>query len=192
MKTKKAIFQKPHIIFNDTVNTLNDYLEQNKLKFYQFYNTEMTPSEQAFYKYLASYDNHDSIYWDKKILNKTYYDIETRYDPKKAPDPINTTFPITSIALYNNILNRAEIYFLKDNKSPAHKNLRQNFKEKVMDIYKEKVKENEGYFINDLEIEVFIFDNENELIESYFEALKNLDTLFLIGFNSSMFDDLIQ
>jgi len=186
----KAIFQKPHIIFNDTINTLNDYLKTDKLKFHQFYNTDMTPSEQAFYSYLAQFDHYDSINWDKKILNKTYYDIETRFDPKKAPDPINVTFPITSIALYNNILNLARVYFLKDKSSKAHKDLsNEKLKMEIEKIYNEKIKENPAYEVQDLKIEVIIFNDEKDLISQYFEDLKNLDTLFLIGFNSSLFDD---
>ena len=37
--------------------------------------------------------------------------------------------------------------------------------------------------LNDID---FTFNDEKDLISQYFEDLKNLDTLFLIGFNSSL------
>jgi len=169
-------------------NALIDNLKNNQLKFYQFYNTEISPNEQSFFKYLHEFGDIDSKYWDSKRMNKTYYDIETKFDPEKAPDSKIVEFPITSIALYNNILNKAIILYLKD--PEKHKSLEQkSFKNSIINMYQDICKENITYDIPDIEIEVELINTEAKLIQRFFTLVKEIDTLFLIGFNSNMFDD---
>ena len=171
----------------DDVRNFIDALNEGSMKHHQFYNSNFSPQEYSFYEYLNNFGKLDSEYWNKKVLNKTYYDIETKYDPKKAPDPINTPFEITSIALYNNIHNLSKIYFLKDSKHDG--NLEKNINKKVNEIYLKMGNQNQTYLVDDLTIEIEVFNNESDLIKTYFEDVLDLGTMFLIGFNSMIFDD---
>jgi DNA polymerase elongation subunit (family B) len=161
-------------------------LKLNQLKYHQFYNVDLAANEQAFHKYNALYGDIDEKYWELKKLNKTYYDIETFFDPQKAPDPHNTEFAINSISFYNNIKNTAYIYFLKDK---SHKYTEKEALENVWKIYQESIDKNKTYAIKDLKIELKLFNSEKDLIISFFRKLIELNTLFLIGFNSKLFDD---
>ncbi len=50
-------------------------------------------------------------------------------------------------------------------------------------------RENDTYTIKDITIKVRTFKTEAELLQKFFEYVLELNTLFLIGFNSSLFDD---
>ncbi len=56
-------------------------------------------------------------------------------------------------------------------------------------MYEELCEENTTYAVPDITIKVEVFDSEAELLKRFFRYVLNLDTLFLIGFNSSLFDD---
>jgi len=168
------------------LNSVIESLKKNQLKYHQFYNTDLSGSEQAFLRYLSQYGDIDDKYWELKKLNKTYYDIETFFDPKKAPDAKSAEFPINSISFYNNIENKAFIYFLKDKN---HKFNEKEGLEEIWKIYNESISKNKTYEIKDLKIEFKIFNTEKDLITSFFRKILSLSTLFLIGFNSMIFDD---
>ena len=187
---RKKIYEIPYraLTQQETHDLINN-LKNDTLKFYQFYNTDFSPQEFSFYKYLENFGEIDSKFWDKKILNKSYYDIETLYDPKKAPDPINTPFPITAVAVYNNIKNIAYIYFLQESGNTLHNISEEKFSEEVNNMYNEIVHENELYKVPGINIQVKLFKKEEKLLESFFEDILDMGTLFLIGFNSMIFDD---
>jgi len=182
----KAIDVQAYTCRTQDLNQIIDSLNQDQLKFYQFYNTDIDPSMNAFFKHQNSFKNLDDKFWDSKKLNKTYYDIETKFDPHKAPDAKTAEFPITSIALYNNIENQAFILFLKDSE---HKYSKESLLKEIWDHYNDACQKNSTYLIEDLKIEVEIFNSEIELIKRFFLLVKELETLFLIGFNSALFDD---
>ena len=185
MKTK-AIDQPGYSLSSRDLTPILDSLNQGDLKFHQFYNTEISPNENTFFKYQNKYKEIDDKYWEVKKLNKTYYDIETKYDPKKAPDSKNTEFPVTSIALYNNIENTAYILFLKNKTHNLEPN---KFKSEIEEYYKEICKKNKTYNIINLTIKVELFNIENDLLKRFFLLTKEIQTIFLIGFNNSLFDD---
>jgi len=182
----KAIEQSGYSITSQDLSSIIEALKTDNLKFYQFYNTEISPNENAFFKYQYKFKKLDDQFWDKKKLNKTYYDIETKFDPKKAPDSKSVEFPITSIALYNNIENKAFILFLKD---PKQNFTKEELLKEIKFHYDEACKKNSTYIVENMEIGLEIFNNEIELIKRFFMLVKELNTLFLIGFNSSLFDD---
>ena len=182
----KAIEQSGYTLNQRDLSSIIEALDTDNLKFYQFYNTEISPNENAFFKYQNKFKKLDDQFWDKKKLNKTYYDIETKFDPKKAPDPKNTEFPITSISVYNNIENISYILFLKD---PKHNFTEKELLDQVWFFYNEACEKNSTYIVKDMQIKVEIFNNEIDLIKRFFLLNKELETLFLIGFNSLLFDD---
>ncbi len=181
----KAVNQQGYSLNSRDLSNLLESLNQNQLKFYQFYNTEIDPAMNSFFKYQSEYKELDDKYWDIKKLNKTYYDIETKFDPQKAPDSKLVEFPVTSIAVYNNIENIAYILFLKD---PKHK-LPENMEDEINKMYSEIIQENKSYDVKDIKVKLEIFNTEIDLIKRFFILVKELETLFLIGFNSMLFDD---
>jgi len=187
----KAIEIPGHVVYGDSFRNIIDNLKTDNLKFYQFYNTEVSPGELFFFKYLNEYGDKDQEFWDRKVMNKTFYDIETRFDPKKAPDPISVEFEITSIAYYNNINNTIYIDFLRNKSSKFHQLLdnAEEFKKEIEKIYKESCEKNKMYDIKNLEIVINVFDDEATMIINFFKTIEDIGTLFLIGFNSSRFDD---
>lgn len=173
---------------NDVFNQIQSLLKQKNLKFYQFYNTEIETDEYSFIKYMTTFKDSKK----SKILNKTYYDIEIYGDGDEAPDSETVPYPINSVALYNNVLNEAYILC-----TPYGTNLtpKCNITDPVLLLegvkaqYNEIVKSNETYNVLGMTIKLFAFKTEEELLIKQFELLKNLNTLMLTGFNSSLFDD---
>ncbi|MFA7127605.1 MAG: 3'-5' exonuclease [Sphaerochaeta sp.] len=171
------------VVNSENVSQVMDNIKRGNYKFYQFYNLEIEPGEFGFIDYMLKYKDSSS----SKLLNKTYYDIET-YVPETGEftDPLDVNYPINSIAFYNNVLNivYAVAYVTDcDLKDPTI------IKESVIQLYNEKCQENEIYKIDGLQIEVLICDNEQEMLKTFFSKLRELNTLFLIGFNSRNFDD---
>jgi DNA polymerase elongation subunit (family B) len=181
------------IIDNDVVKKLLGGLRRGDLKFYQFYNIDFSADEYQFQEYMQSFNEGDST---KKILNKSYYDIEVFFDPSIFPDSKKAAYDINAIAVYNNLKNKAVIftcpYFLDPvTKKRGKCNITDQDKmlAGVLDIYDELVKENPTYKVEGIKIEVRSFNSEEELLKNFFIFLREVYSLFLIGFNSSLFDD---
>jgi len=158
-------------------------LKTGELKFHQFYNLELSPDESAFQNFMINYKESDPV---KKTLNKSYYDIEVHYDPEVFPDSVKVDYPVNSIAVYNNLLNKAIIYC-----TPNQSNITEasELKKGVQELYNELIKENPVYEVPGMELEVKTFLSDKELLEAFFLETRNNNPLFLIGFNSSIFDD---
>ena len=167
--------------FDNMIRSLN----KGELKYYQFYNTEFNTYEYGWQKYLLKYQYLNKKF-SAKVLNKNYYDIETKFDPKEGPDPINTPFEVTSIALYNSLKNEVFIYYLRDKK---HKLSDQEILKGIWDEYNVLSEDNPTYKIQDLKINFKSFWDESELLQEYFLLAKSLGPLVSMGFNSSLFDD---
>lgn len=181
------------IIENKEVNKFLGALKRDDLKFYQFYNIDFAPDEYQFQEYMQRFKEGDST---MKILNKSYYDIEVLYDPAVFPDAEKAGYMVNSIAVYNNLKNRAVI-FTCPHYTDIHKGTRHACNEtdpKVLEdgvkvMYADLCKDNPTYDIPDIELEVRVFDTEGELLKNFFLYLREIYSLFLIGFNSSLFDD---
>jgi len=174
----------PILLKNETMQVFSDYIKKDKIKFYQFYNTEVESSEFSFMKYSNSFK--DSTI--PKKLNKSYYDIETFVNEAgDFTDPDDVEAEINAIAVYNNITNT--VYGL----AYVHKLCKIESKEQVIkrvhEIYQEKILENPVYVVKNIKIEVLLYDTEEELIINFFEIVRSFNTLTLIGFNSKIFDD---
>jgi DNA polymerase elongation subunit (family B) len=182
-----------YIINEKDLQKISSALRRGELKFYQFYNTEFSADEYQFQDYMTSFKEKDA---EKKILNKTYYDIEVYFDPEIFPDPEKANYMVNSVAVYNNLDNIVVAFvcpFYKD--MDTHQNMRCNIYDQsslqteVEKIYQEMVDINDTYRIENLKIDVRVFSNEKDLLKAFFEYVKYLHTLFLIGFNSSLFDN---
>jgi DNA polymerase elongation subunit (family B) len=171
----------PKILDKEEVQKLVTSLNRNESKFYQFYNLEFSAEEYQFQDYLRNFKEGEAT---KKILNKSYYDIEIHYDPAVFPDADKAAYPINAIAVYNNITNVAKIFTV-----PFNGELAQNLEPEVQKIYWDLVQENSTYDIPNLKIEIECFKDDAELLKSFFLYLRSLNSMFLLGFNSSLFDD---
>ena len=171
------------ILDKDGINRLTGAVSRGELEFYQFYNFEFGPDEYNYQQYMTQFTEGDP---SQKILNKSYYDIEIDFIKEVFPDPEKAAFPVNAIAVYNNIRNEAVIFAL-----PGGCNIKdQDILDKgVNDLYNEICEENETYSIKDIHIKVRTFEKEINLLKAFFEYIRELNTLFLIGFNSSLFDD---
>jgi DNA polymerase elongation subunit (family B) len=182
------------ILNKENFQTISNAIKYNDLKFFQFYNIDFSVDEFAFQDYMLKFNETADA--TVKILNKTYYDIEIYYNPEEFPDPEKAKYMVNSIALYNNITNKAIIFCV-----PFYTDMDTGKKEKcnivdqnilnqeVNKIYKDLVDTNVTYKIDDLNIEVKVFNQEKDMLINFFKELNSLNSLFLIGFNSSLFDD---
>ena len=179
-------------------NILMGSISKNSIPFYQFYNVDLNPIMYAYHKYkLKNYQEYD---FNLKILNKTYYDIETFVDPPKFPDPLKAERPINAIATYNSIENKATLYYLSEvtavltEVGPEARTYKVNEDpSKIPDLVREKYYElcehNRDYLIEDLTIEVKDYTDEVQLLIDFFLDRRKEQSLFLIGFNSDLFDN---
>ncbi len=169
------------ILDKENIQRLTKALARNEDKFYQYYNFEFNAEEYQFQQYMLNFTEGDA---SKKILNKSYYDIEIHYDPRVFPDADKAAYPINAIAVYNNISNTAIIFTIPFNDEKASE-----LEISVNVIYDELVEKNKTYLIPDIKITVETFKDEGELLKRFFLYLRELNSLFLLGFNSSLFDD---
>jgi len=180
-------------IDNDNIKKIFNSLRRNDLKFYQFYNIDFSADEYQFQEYMLKFKEGDPT---KKILNKSYYDIEVFYREDIFPDSKKAAFMVNSIAVYNNLKNKAVIFTCPFWKHPVTEKIGQcNITDKnmlqkdVREIYNSLVEKNPAYKIDNLEIEVRVFQTEENLLKEFFVYLREVYSLFLIGFNSNLFDD---
>jgi len=172
------------ILFNqENVRDMTKYLRDNSYKFHQFYNIDVDTSEYAFIQFMMNYKDSPR----SKVLNKTYYDIETFVNEKgDFTDAQKVKEEVNSIALYNNVSNTAYVIAFVtecDITDPVE------IEAGVRKLFAEKVAENETYNIPGMTLVVLILENEKEVLEKFFSLMKEQNTLALIGFNSSTFDD---
>ena len=175
----------PMLLKNEMLTSFIDFLKKDKIKFYQFYNTEIESSEYSFIKHMTTFKDNTIA----KKLNKTYYDIETFVNENgDFTDPVKSLEEINAVAVYNNISNT--VYGLAYIHPLCKITSKEDVIKNVKDRYLEKIKDNPIYIIDDLKIEVLLFDNEGEMIKTFFTLVRSFNTLTLIGYNSSIFDDL--
>ena len=167
----------------ENIQSITNHLKKNEYKFHQFYNLEIEADEYNFIQYMLKYKDSKR----SKVLNKTYYDIETFVDEEgNFTDPEKADRPVNSIALYNNISNIAYVISYVTECNITDPDI---IEKGVHKLFKEKVEENETYNIPDIKIEVKIVPNEQALIKTFWKLMQEQNTLALIGFNSNIFDD---
>jgi len=173
----------PTLFNQENVRDISKYLKDNAYKFHQFYNIDVESNEYAFIQHMLKYKDSPR----SKVLNKTYYDIETFVNEKgDFTDPHKVKEAVNSIALYNNVANVAYViaFVTECNITDPIE-----IEEGVRKLFADKVAENATYDIPDMRLEVLIVDNEKELISKFFSLVQEQNTLALIGFNSNTFDD---
>lgn len=165
------------------VNNITNALKNNTMQFHQFYNTDITAEENNLLKFYKNFKENTEM----KRLNKTYYDIEVINNLNEFPDPDKFKFPVNSLATYNNIKNEAVVFcnISKDCNITDEEEIEKG----ILKKYDEICLENPIYIIDEMKIVMKAFKTESEMLEAFFEYLKECRTLILMGFNSSMFDD---
>jgi len=175
-------------------------VKHNQIKYYQFYDLDFPLAGYNYHKYLES-ELEEKDDPKKKILNKTYYDIEAFIDPPIFPDPMKAERPVNAIATYNTNDNTAIIYYLSVVKASITINPNSSgiyyvneqdtevVSKGVKEGYKKLCEDNPDYFIDELNIVVKEFKDEVELLTEFFNDRKKEKSLFLIGFNNDNFDD---
>jgi DNA polymerase elongation subunit (family B) len=158
-------------------------LKRDDIKFYQFYNLEFTAPEYQFQDYMLNFKEGDST---AKILNKSYYDIEIKYDPAVFPDAEKAAYMINAIAVYNNLKNEATIFTIP---TGCNEEDQETLEIGVNNLYNELCEENATYKVDGIVIKVETFTSEIEMLKRFFTYVRQVNSLFLIGFNSSLFDD---
>ncbi len=159
-------------------------LNRDELKFYQFYNIDFATDEFQYQEYMTQYQEGDAT---QKVLNKTYYDIEIKIaEDGTFPDPEKAAYMINAIAVYNNIKNEAVIFTV-----PTGCNItdQDELQSGVRNLYEDLCQENTTYTVDNIDIKVRTYDKEIDLLKDFFQYVLNLNTLFLIGFNSALFDN---
>ena len=179
-------------------NIILGSLAKNSIPFYQFYNVDFNPTMYGYEKYKREgFTEYD---FNLKTLNKTYYDIEVFIDPPKFPDAAKAERPVNAIASYNTILNKATVYYLYEVNAPLQLHPEKGNKHVtnedpslieglVQEAFFKLVEEHPEYEVPGIQIEVLPFNDEIELLVKFFEDRRNEGSLFLIGFNSEIFDD---
>lgn len=153
---------------------------------YQFYGTQLSASDSNWIRIKEDYEFEKS---QGKKLNKTYYDIETYVKIDHTLTPFSAQYayyPVNASAFYNNIKNLAVIPYLRHEN---HKYGDEELTELVNKGYKELIESNITYAVDDIKILVKGFNTEVELLTYFFESMKELNHLILMGFNSGNFDD---
>jgi DNA polymerase elongation subunit (family B) len=177
-----------HACTPELYQQLMDMIKKQQLAFHQFYNVEVETDELPYLNFMQTYKDNQAT----KVLNKTYYDIETYGVDENGeivdefPEVDKAAFPVNAVALYNNVTNEATIIsYVNDCNITDPVALQIG----VEEYYAKTVIENQIYEIPDLKIIVEIVENEKQLFQSFHTKIHSLDTLMLIGFNSSLFDD---
>jgi len=165
-------------------------------KHYQFYNVDLPPAAYAFHWFKKQGFNETS--YELKVLNKSYYDIETYIKPGVFPDPEKAERPINSMSSYNNIKNELSIYYLSEihiNSDKGHEVIIPDITDKetiynmVVDEYEKLCEHNPNYKVENLKITLYDFKDEKELLKTFFKQRIEEKSMFLIGFNSNTFDN---
>ena len=167
-------------------NRFNDYLRQGSMAPHQFYNTALSTAESNWIRLAGA---HKFMSTQGKIINKTYYDIETYVKEDGSQTPFNAQYsyyPVNSIALYNNVTNTAYILVWLQ---PFHNFTREELIREIRRTYLECVEENNTYLVEGLEIELETFNDEFSLLKRHFALCRDLNNHVLMGFNSDNFDD---
>jgi len=186
------------IPFTDSKNQIKSLIKSGDLKYYQFYNLDFGPTAHAFHNFRLRQFKEST--YRNKVLNKTFYDIEVFIDPPYFPDSEKAERPINCISVYNNMTNTGYIYYLTQvtawlSELGISKTFIPNItdpeviSEGIIQGYKDLVKKNPNYDIPGINIKVLPFDNEIDLLTTFFKDRLNERSLFLIGFNSALFDN---
>jgi DNA polymerase elongation subunit (family B) len=171
------------LLNEDSLEEMKNNIKKNILPFYKFYNTEFQPAEFHLVDYLSTFTEQKRIY----KLNKSYYDIETYVgESGEFTDPHEAEYPINAIALYNNNKNIIHIISYVTDCDVTDPSVIQKG---VEDIYYDKIKENPTYKIDNLVIKCEIVKDERQLLETFFRTQLGFNSVALIGYNSSIFDD---
>jgi len=146
---------------------------------YRFYFLDYNPEQQLalfYYKERINQDNYTTDQYIKKI----FLDIEvfTEFE-NKFPEPKHAEKPINAVTLIND-KSDIDILFL------LHKDIVNFDREKIIENIINNSKKEYNFEINNLNM--YVFDDESDLIYTMWNIIHNYDPAILVGFNSDYFD----
>ncbi|MEO5349606.1 MAG: hypothetical protein H7836_08170 [Magnetococcus sp. YQC-3] len=162
-------------------------IKNGNLKYYNFYNTDLGAATYFAAKHYLDNPNDNIDNYDQK-LHIAFFDIEVyKDDPTIRFDFSRSDFPINCITLYSTKENiYKSFYLLIDENRDLFNQL--TLENHILD-YKNQLLDHK-YFdnINDINIEIKIYNKELDLISDFWKELKRIDPMILGGFNSKGFD----
>jgi DNA polymerase elongation subunit (family B) len=168
-------------------------LKSGGVKWYQFYNTE-NPTINKLFSLRKEYEFSSS----HRRLNKTTYDIEVDIISKEFPIPSLAKYPVNSIVDYNNVTNTITMdinpYILMERditNHPYHEKWSSQrmseFEQELRPFIDNYIKTNPIYHLTD-NIVINMFDDEVELLMSFFKRQLKNNIQVLTGWNNIGFD----
>ncbi len=174
-------------IESDSLQTLLS----NQLKYYNFYNVDIAIPQYYAIKYYI--DNPKDTINKPQKLPISFCDIECYTDYKGFNSIKEATVPINAITEYNTITNTytAMLVLTKTNYqlfgiNKDGSNSEQIKQQIVKQIKTELIKTK--YFKTSDKLELFLFNNDRDLLCFYWDLIHSNDPAILAGFNSDKFD----
>jgi len=157
-----------------TYNELVQRINNNQLNFYNFYNIDISIPAYYTVKYFLE-NPQDSV--DKKIDLSTFLlDIEV-YTHHQALDEKfkEGEFPIASVSTYFDKSDKYKVFFLGEVSYDINKIIT-------------KLKEEQYIDSDTIDLEIFTFNDEKQLLIELWKYIRECDPVVLSGYNSDSFD----
>jgi DNA polymerase elongation subunit (family B) len=152
---------------------------------YQVYGLDL--DYQQYYSINNYLKNRTDVIDKDQQLNILFLDIEV-YTANAGifPKPELAKYPINAITIYSTFDKIFRSYFLLQ-----HSNI-QKFpvKEEIPNLIQSYVKDlaDDKYIVNDEKLEIYIFNNETDLIKACWNKIKEIDPTILSGWAVDKFD----
>jgi len=167
-------------------------IRSGELSFYNFYNADIPVNQHYSVDYYLNHPN-DTMEVDQ-IITTSFTDIEL-YNPNDEDFDFKAAhLPINAITIVDSVSKEYHAFFLLYDFNMElfgikHDN---NFDFKVfiagMQAQMKQFLVDKEYLTEDSEIFIYIFDQESELIKSYWSRLMTVDPCIISGWNSDLFD----
>lgn len=152
---------------------------------YQVYGLDL--DYQQYYSIQNYLKNKEDTIDKDQLLNILFLDIEVfTANAGIFPKPEIAKFPINAMTIYSTFDKTFRSYFLLQ-----HSNI-QKFptKEELPNLIQAYIKDlaEDGYILPDEKLEIYIFNNETDLIKACWSKLKEIDPAVLSGWSTDRFD----
>lgn len=149
---------------------------------------------EDYYRFLFSNEYPNNNF----KIHKAFFDIEVDGKYQAGDFPELGEVPINAVSLYDDKLNKVFSFLLRDNDNPLieefEKSLIYDSKTvfgKMYDFIIDAVggkKKAKSFNMIGLEIGIYFFDNEIDLVNALFEKIHSISPDFCLGYNMSNFD----
>ncbi len=152
---------------------------------YQVYGLDL--DYQQYYSIQNYLKNKEDNIDKDQLLNILFLDIEVfTANAGVFPKPEIAKFPINAMTIYSTFDKTFRSYFLLQ-----HSNIQQfPIKEEIPNLIQAYIKDlaEDGYVLPDEKLEIYIFNNETDLIKACWSKLKEIDPAVLSGWSIDRFD----